>query len=382
MLSSNKAFDLFVRVASVNGSINKRGILRRQDVTEYLLAAYDPFTRYYITNAAEGTGIQEFNELSWIILHKLSTRELSGLGAQSIVNIHTQEMTPKSSALFHMILNKDLRMGMGVKSINRVFPGLIPTHDIMLAKLFEPKRVKYPCFGSVKIDGVRALFRNGKFYSRKGLEYVGLNHLVKQLSDVKEVLDGELIVPGQSFQVSSGLIRNDSPTPNATFQIFEVPSYKGPFIERLMFIDDVTLQYKLNINKVHHVALYSENEVYDFYDDCRSFGFEGAVIKPYDYEYKGTRSYDWMKMKPRDNKEVMVLDVYEGKGKYKGQLGGVIVDFNGTNDVGGGFSDKQRRDFWKDPSLIVGKCIEISYMELTDDGNFRHANFEWIREDK
>jgi DNA ligase 1 len=381
MISSDKAYDLFVQVANTSGTTNKRIILRRQDVTDYLLAAYDPFTRYYITNVSQGTGVNEFSELTWTVLEKLSTRELSGLEAQSVVNILTLEMTPKSSKLFHMILNKDLRMGLGAKSINKIFPGLIPTHDIMLAKLFEPKRVKYPCFGSIKIDGVRAVFQNGKFYSRKGLEYVGLNHLAEELFNVKEKLDGELVVPNQSFQVSSGLIRNDSPTPSAQFKIFEVPSIRGPFIERLTLLDDLHL-IGPNIHKVPHVALYGEDKVYEFYSDCRKFGHEGAVIKPYDYEYKGTRSYDWMKMKPRDNKDVIVTDMYEGKGKYKGMMGGVVVDFNGTNDIGGGFSDKQRKDFWESPSLIVGKCIEVSYMEYTDDGNFRHANFEGIREDK
>ena len=380
MLSSDKAYDLFVQIANTSGSA-KRIVLRRQDVTDYLLAAYDPYTKYYLTTCEEGHGTEEFNDITWAILKKLSTRELSGYDAQAVVRIHTREMTPKSSKLFHMILNKDLRMGMGVKEINKVFPGLIPTHDVMLAKLFESKRVKYPCFGSPKIDGVRAKFKNGVFYSRNGHPYVGLNHLAEELAPIQEELDGELIVPGCSFQTSSGMIRSDSPTPNAEFKIFDVPSYRGSFRERLIIIEDLHL-VGLHVHKVPHTVLFSEDAVHEFYDSCRKMGYEGAVIKPYDYAYKGTRSYDWMKMKPKDNMDVIVTDVYEGKGKYKGQMGGVIVDFNGGNDIGGGWSDKQRKEYWENPSLIVGKCIEVSYMEFTDDGNFRHANFEIIREDK
>ena len=89
-----------------------------------------------------------------------------------------------------------------------------------------------------------------------------------------------------------------------------------------------------------------------------------------------------MKMKPKENKDVIVTGVYEGKGKYAGQLGGVTVNFNNGNSVGGGFSDKEREAYWLNPELIIGKCIEVSYMELTDGGNFRHANFEGVREDK
>ena len=380
MISSDSAYDLFVKIANTSGSA-KKPLLKQHPVTRYLLAAYDPFTKYYMTKCFRGRGHQVFDELTWTILGRLSTRELSGDRAKVVVSIHTSEMTEKSSNLFRMILNKDLRMGMGSKTINKVFPGLIPTHDVMLAKLFESKRLKYPCFGSPKIDGVRAKFKNGKFFSRNGHEYVGLNHLAKQLLSIDGELDGELVVPNVTFQVSSGLVRDDSPTPNAEFQIFEVPLYKDSFIERLILMDDLHL-IGPHIFKVPHILLDSENGVHDFYADCRAAGYEGAVIKPYDYEYKGTRSYDWMKMKPKENKDVIVTGLYEGKGKYKGQMGGVIVDFNSGNSVGGGWSNKQREFFWKNPSLLIGQCIEVSYMELTDKGNFRHANFERIREDK
>ena len=380
MISSDSAYDLFVKIANTSGSA-KKPLLGQYTVERYLLAAYDPFTKYYMTKCFRGRGHQVFDELTWTILGRLSTRELSGDKAQSIVNVHTMEMTEKSSNLFRMILNKDLKMGMGSRTINKVFPGLIPTHDVMLAKLFENKRLKYPCFGSPKIDGVRAKFKNGKFFSRNGHEYVGLDHLAKELSSIDGELDGELVVPNITFQVSSGLVRDNSPTPNAAFHVFEVPSYKGSFIERLVLMDD--LHYiGPHILKVPHMLLDSENGVHEFYADCRAAGYEGAVIKPYDYEYKGTRSYDWMKMKPKENKDVIVTGLYEGKGKYKGQMGGVIVDFNSGNSVGGGWSNKQREFFWKNPSLLIGQCIEVSYMELTDKGNFRHANFERIREDK
>jgi len=383
MISSDEVYDLFVKIANTSGSA-KRSILKqyfRNDIAKYLLAAYDPFTKYYITRCAKGQGHEQFSKLTWTILNELSSRKLSGYEAEAVVNIHTKEMTEKSSNLFRMILNKDLRMGMGSKTINKVFPGLIPTHDVMLAKLFESRRLRYPCFGSPKIDGVRAKLKNGKFYSRNGHEYVGLGHLAEELSEINGELDGELIVPNNTFQVSSGLIRSDDPTPNAQFHIFELPTYNGPFIERLTIMDDLHL-IGPHILKVPHICLTSETEVHSFYTDCRKIGYEGAVIKPYDYKYRGTRSYDWMKMKPKENKDVFVTDVYEGKGKYVGQLGGVIVDFNNGNSVGGGFSDKEREVYWLNPELIIGKCIEVSYMELTDDGNFRHANFEGIREDK
>ena len=381
MINSDAAFNAIETVNSVSGH-SKIEFLKVTNICEYLLAAYDPYTMYYVTKGLIGTGVEQFTDLTWNILEKLSTRELSGQDAKAVVNLHTHEMTPRSSLLFHRILNKDLRMGMGVKSINKAFPGLIPTHDVMLAKLFDAKRLKFPCFGSPKIDGVRAKFKKGKFYSRNGHEYIGLNHLKEQLKDVSTELDGELTVNGKTFQESSGLIRNDSSTPDAVFSLIDLPLIKASFNERLMKMEDLHL-IGPNVFSVTHLPLNDQDEVIRFYQACRSTGFEGAVIKPWDYEYKGTRSYDWMKMKQILSEDLVVTNIYGGKGKYAGQLGGVTVKFKGqNNDVGGGFSDQQRIDFHDHPELIIGKCIEVLYMEETDQGNLRHARFNGFRPDK
>jgi DNA ligase-1 len=317
------------------------------------------------------------------VLKQLSQRKLSGDEAKLLVNHFTEEMTPRSSELFRRILNKDLRMGMGAKSINKVFPGLIPTHDVMLAKPhFEIHRVKYPCFGSPKIDGVRAKFKNGVFYSRNGHPYVGLDHLIQEIKGIKEELDGELVVPGVSFQVGSGWIRSDDPTPDATFNIFEIPTIKVPFIERLTIIADIHT-ISDGILGVTHKVLRDENEIMEFYKACRNLGYEGAVIKPFDYKYVGSRSWNWMKLKPEKTYDAKVTDIYEGKGKYKDEMGGVIVMFKGKpNKVGGGWSDIQRRKYWNNHNRIIGRMIEVHYMEETDDGNMRHSRFFDFRPDK
>lgn len=383
MINSDEAYKVINIIADLSGN-SKQIFLRTQDIKEYLLAAYDPYTKYHITGGKLGKGDMHFVDLTWEILHKLSTRELSGYSAQSVVNSITAGMTPESSTLFHRILNKDLRMGMGAKTINKVFPGLIPTHDVMLAKLFDPEHLKFPCFGSPKIDGVRAKFKNGVFYSRNGHPYLGLENLSDLLHGVTEDLDGELIVPGVSFQLSSGLIRSNDPTPMAEFHIFDVPTVIAPFIERLIIIDDIDMVFNsLFIKKVNHISLYEENGVMDFYQTCRNLGYEGAVIKPHDYVYKGTRSYDWMKMKQILSEDLVVKSLFEGKGKYKNQMGGAIVEFKGNpNKVGGGWSDMQRKEYWYEPENIIGKTIEVAYMEETDDGNMRHSRFIGFRPDK
>jgi len=381
MINSDMAFDRIEDIARASGN-QKQRMLKTADIKEYLAAAYNPYIKYHQTSKAMGLGKFVFTHNTLAILEMLSSRNLSGLDADSIVDTNISIMTPKSGELFKRILNKDLRFGMGAKTINKVFPNLIPTHDVMLAKIFEPKRVKFPCFGSPKIDGVRTIYKNGNFYSRNGHIYKGLKRLQKSLSSITDVLDGELIVKGKSFQEGSGLIRNGNFTPNAIFHIFDLPEHKGRFIDRLSILEDLNF-IKFNVRAVIHKQLSGQNSILRFYQACRKAGYEGSVIKPFDYQYKGTRSYDWMKMKEVLSVDLRIMDIYEGEGKYTNRLGGVIVEYNGHKvRVGGGFSDFQRSSFWQKPDKIMFKTIEVLYMEETDKGSLRHPRFLGFREDK
>jgi len=381
-MSSDKAASIISVVATTRGHSKIHMLNMNPSISKYLYAAYNPYIKYYLTKCSPGTGNEQFSDETWGILNQLSKRRISGYQAQTVVNNHTKRMTRASADLFQKILKKDLRMGMGIKTINKALPGLIPTHDVMLAKLFEEHRLSYPCWGSTKIDGVRGTFKQGKFFSRNGHEYVGLGHLQKQLKDITQDIDGELVVPGVSFQVGSGWIRSDDPTPDAQFKMIELPTIKEPLIHRITMMDDLHF-IGPDIHKIKRQLLHNRDDVEMFYKLCRRQGYEGAVITPYDYEYVGNRSYRWMKMKPLKTYDAKVLDIYEGKGKYTGQLGGVIVNFKGKpNKVGGGWSDHQRETYWKKPKLIIGMMIEIHYMEETDDGNMRHARFFDFRPDK
>ena len=390
-MDSNTAFDVFTQIAQARGHSKLRFLT--PDLKDYLIAAYDPYTRYYMkkiefSNPAS-YGTQSFTLETWGILDELSNRTLTGNAAQRVVDAHIKQLAPKSGKLFIRILNKDLRMGLGVKSINKAIPKLIPTHNVMLAKLFEINRVKFPCFGSPKIDGVRALFKRGEFYSRNGHIYQGLDTLKAHVRDLFgkafediPVLDGELTVTGENFQKGSGLIRNKDEVMCAHFSIFELPELKSPFTSRLIQMADLH-GITPAVTPVEHTKMLNMDDIMTFYWACRSIGFEGAVIKPFDYDYVGSRSYRWMKMKNELSADVKVVAVEEGTGKYIGQMGKIVVDFNGVKvKVGTGFSDAERELYYTQPNLVISKMTEILYMEKTPDGSMRHPRFLRLRPDK
>jgi DNA ligase-1 len=131
---SDMVFEAVEMVAKASGH-TKRQFLHPA-MMSYLVAAYNPYIRYYTKRKEEecvAESKNQFTDETWELLRKLSEREISGHDAEYAVDRHIAMMTPESSRLFIRILNKDLRMGLGAKSINKVFPNLIPTHDVMLA---------------------------------------------------------------------------------------------------------------------------------------------------------------------------------------------------------------------------------------------------------
>ena len=387
-MNSDEIFNLTREITRAGGA-NRKMALLVDELKPYLKAAYDPYVRYYTVKvnsfAVYNRGKDLFSQETWELLADLSARRLSGKLAEEIVEMQLNDLTVDSALLLQRILDKDLRMGVGVKTINKRFPHLVPTHDVMLAKLYEPNRVQFPCYGSPKIDGVRAIFKRGNFYSRNGHVFKGLQNLKESLDNLcqgKDIptLDGELTVKNTSFQEGSGLIRNDHAVLDAQFSIFELPELQDTFTQRIKLIKTLDTT---NIRPIAHLPLKNHDEVLAFYKKCRGLGYEGSVIKPWDYIYKGTRSYDWMKMKDVLSIDAPITGFYEGTGKYKGMLGGVTIEINGvTVKVGGGFSDEQRKIIWERKHKFLLRMIEVLYMEKTLAGSLRHSRFSRFRPDK
>lgn len=101
-------------------------------------------------------------------------------------------------------------------------------------------------------------------------------------------------------------------------------------------------------------------------------GFEGLVLRQ-----NGT----WIKVKPEETHDVFITGYGEGKGRYLGRLGFINT---ARGAVGVGFSDKERQFLWAEAKAerLVGQVVEVSCMQFTPDGLFRHPFFVRMRPDK
>lgn len=115
---------------------------------------------------------------------------------------------------------------------------------------------------------------------------------------------------------------------------------------------------------------------------------EGLMFNVLDSKYVTKRTNNLMKVKEFLSDDLLVKSIFKGDGAFRNKLGGVYVDYKGNEvKVGSGFNLEERSKFWEDPSLIVGKVIEVQYFEETtnqkDDGlSLRFPTFKGVRTDK
>ena len=104
-------------------------------------------------------------------------------------------------------------------------------------------------------------------------------------------------------------------------------------------------------------------------------GYEGIMIKDPDAVYECKRTTAWLKQKPYIEVSLTVVNTEEGTGRNVGKLGALVCE--GVDDgrdirvnVGSGFSDQQREDFWN--CRVDGHVVEVRADAITQnqDGTY------------
>jgi DNA ligase-1 len=299
---------------------------------------------------------------------------------------------------------------MGVKTVNKVRKNLVPVFACQLAHKFEEKRCKtWPMTVEPKLDGVRCLAiataGDVEFVSRTGRVFTSFDHLKEPLMEAVAawekagaraggiVLDGE-VVSGSFNKTVSEVRKKETEAKDARFFAFDIlplEDFKAADLIDVPFSDrrDTLRQFLKRFDKEAPFKLLpsyivnSVEEIHFYNAKFRGKKLEGTIVKDRAAPYKKSRSHGWLKIKAQESVDVRVTGVFEGTGKYKGHLGGLVVDVDGKEvRVGGGFSDGQRVDFWNDQGSVVGRLIEVEYHEKTPDGSLRHPRFVKFRDDK
>jgi DNA ligase-1 len=118
-----------------------------------------------------------------------------------------------------------------------------------------------------------------------------------------------------------------------------------------------------------------EIEYKDYNKKAVADGFEGIMIKDPDAKYVCKRHVSWLKQKPFIEVSLTVIETEEGTGRNVGKMGALVCE--GVEDgkaikvnVGSGFSDKDRDEFWE--CRVDGQVVEVRADAITQnqDGSY------------
>lgn len=170
----------------------------------------------------------------------------------------------------------------------------------LLAHVYEPHRVTYPCFVQPKLNGIRALYQAGRFQSRDELPFPEglLAHLSVPLLEIfgksHPPLDGELYVHGWPLQRINAAVTpvRGEPTIDTVlvqYHVFDVVDFTKSFEERFFRIyENPTALVSNGCIKVVTVPtgrLPNQTDADECYSRCVSDGFEGMMYRLGDCPY-------------------------------------------------------------------------------------------------
>jgi DNA ligase-1 len=373
-----------------------------------LLYANDPYTPFNVRKVSKTSRrndvLHSNKEGWWTFLRtcdKCSSRELSGNAAVEALEKVFKGVDEESEKWMRAVLNKHLNIGISAKTINKVFPDLIPFFEVSLAQKFEAKRInnKKSVFVEPKLDGGRciSIVENGNvtMLARSGRAIVNFEDTIGQdLAKLPDgVYDGEIM--SNDFQALMQQIHrkydiDTSGTYLALFDYVSLEEWKGPdkMIGSSCRERYNTLCDNLDTIESEQVQVVARFEVHP--DDITSYqlqfvseGYEGTMIKDPEAQYRRGRGYEVMKLKDFLDVDCEVLRLEEGTGKFEGTLGALIVNHEGVEvGVGSGFTEDEREEIWSDPERFIGQIAEMRCQEITPDGSLRFPTFVQFRHDR
>jgi len=387
--------------------------------------ALDPYrvfgVKKYPASTAEGSGDEAAYNSFLAMLDDLANRRVTGKAAQQLV-ADTLGLFPKDDQKYlALVIGKDLKSGFSGDTVNKVFKGLVPSFEVMLADKCESieefeKSISFPCQADFKYDGQRtiALVENGNvtYYARSGKESEHLNGLFDQEliklaqwygSDI--ILDGEAFASDFTETMNAKKEGNDAAKANLklrAFFIMPLSDWKAQKTQITMRQARSFLCDGLNFIKAQKIIV-SEGRMVNDYSDMMKYcnevidvhKQEGLILKDFNAVYEWDRTMSWCKVKRFYDVDVKIVDIYEGRAgtRLAGTLGGLMVegeDEKGrkiVSNVGSGFSDEMRKEIWENKDKYIGQTAVVKYQEISkaknsDTWSLRFPTFEHTRDDK
>ena len=426
--------EIIKRLEDHNGRLEKETIIfgamgeGLDEFFEGVTMALDPLVTFGVKQVPEKEDSPDRGQgLIWrdfkVLADQLINRELTGHAARDAIELVMSVATVEQwNGFYRRILIKDLRCGCSEKTVNKIakkFPQYaIPTFTCSLAhdsanhekKMVGKKQIE------IKLDGVRVITiiqgNKVEMFSRNGKQFHNFGHIIEELETVIKdhpvpyplVLDGEVMSANFQDLMKQVHRKDGKQSTDAVLHLFDtIPLgcfQKGSWDKPQSFRSLITNHWvRDHQDALAHVqALDWEDVDLDTPEGQERFvalnkaavdgGYEGVMIKDVDAPYECKRTHAWLKAKPFIEVTLEVVDVEEGTGRNEGRLGAFVCE--GVDDgkkinvnVGSGFSDANRDNFWDSRTNITGQLVEVRADAVTQnqDGTYslRFPRFKTFR---
>ena len=350
-------------------------------------------------------GIDKIDD--YLDLLQENSGKLSGNSAKEFYSLLLQKLTEDSRVILLNILGRDLKCGINIKNINKVFKNLIPKPNYMRCAVFSEKLVKkihFPAILQLKMDGTYREFNvsNGTVSAktRAGEEYFNPVLFKEMMNFPDGYYMGELTIDGESRFTGNGLINSLNPPLDkiifTCWDFLTFDEYTGKV--KTSYIDRFNRLQNLIENRDFKQIKLVENHIVNNVSEAlkqvslwMSEGLEGGVLKDFNNTFKNGTSNTQLKIKLKVDAEMRITGFTEGTPgtKREGKIGAIQF----ANDEGtikgqcSGFSDAELEEFSKNKDSLIGKIISVEFNDITKAENneyyaLSHPRFIEIRNDK
>lgn len=383
-------YQIITALQQAKGTKAKQAILEQHKdnelLREYLKAVYDPAINYYMTKLPKVyvTGVHNLNipEIQDLI-DSIAGRKYTGKAAVTAMNHVLKLLTSESQELLGYIIKRDIKAGIAESTVLKVWPGLFFIPPYMRCAGMDDKVLAYyaslPFFYvQTKMDGQFGYLQKtregvAKAFSRAGSYYpswvaeklaVGVPDGFVLMGELLVVREGKLLDRKTGNGVLNSLLSGEGSKYNPKMDELEYVAWDmvtedeflagyspSRYTDRLLDLTDV-VNSSPYISPVSHHLVYSIAEATTLNTQKILEGEEGTVWKDPNGVWRDTSSgtKDAVKAKVKFQAEYRVTGKFEGTGKYVGMLGGFNIETSDgliKSDVGSGFDDAQRKEYWE-----------------------------------
>lgn len=346
------------------------------------------------------------------VLNKLSEREVTGHKALEYARSYYNTLDDQHKKLFLRIIDRDLKIGVNEKTLNKVWKGMIPKPNYCRCDLLSKKTLKkftFPGYIQLKCDGTyrEAYVHNGivTFKTRSGEPYQNpiLSEIMKTLPDgyyTGEFTIGRADEPDMNRAEANGLINSDNPPYDrihyTVWDYLTDDEYclksTRQYCERLACLESAVT--KLNNCLLHVVPTCKVNNI----DEALSIvskwmkkGLEGGVLKSLNMKFKNGTSNEQLKIKLKVDADLRCIGFLKGTKGTKYENKNKVILFESSDGLVkgqcSGMTDAMVDQVTLNEHKYINTIVSIEFNDLSksQDNDYYallHPRFVEFRTDK